>query len=473
MKRRRHAAEATRGTWYALETVSEERAAGGNRWPLLLACLAFGLAYAPGIGHGFVKDDFGWIVHSRVSSLGELRELLGSAQGFYRPLVSLTFTLNEAMFGTWSAGYGITNLVFLGACVSLLYRIGRQLQLSPPAVAIATAGWAFNFHGINMALLWLSGRTSLLLTMLSLASADALLRGRRWLCGTCCLAALLSKEEAVLLPVILLIWARVSRKSLSAAVRFTWPAFAALAIYAVLRANAEAYTPTNAPAYYRFSFGVASIARNIAEYADRSLTLQAAIVIALLLYARAVRPLSAVERQSIVMGATWWVLGFAVTVWVPVRSSLYAVFPSVGVALMSAALISMAFDAIPVRSQRRAAVVLALLALVLVPVYWSRNERWVELADLTAATFAAIDAASPPVPSGAVVELLDDPTMRANFASAFGALYPEAAVFKFDQRVQLWIEPPPPELRDAAITRPSANMRAQFALRNGTVARVN
>ena len=55
------------------------------------------LAYVPDLGHGFVKDDFGWIHGARIESANDAAALLTRNNGFYRPLVSATFALNYAV----------------------------------------------------------------------------------------------------------------------------------------------------------------------------------------------------------------------------------------------------------------------------------------------------------------------------------------------------------------------------------------
>ena len=69
---------------------------------LLLAagvlCAAFLVIYLPDIGHGFLKDDFVWILSSRATDLTDAVALFKANVGFYRPLVSLTFA---ADYGVW------------------------------------------------------------------------------------------------------------------------------------------------------------------------------------------------------------------------------------------------------------------------------------------------------------------------------------------------------------------------------------
>src|SRR5581483_11100607 len=128
----------------------------------ILAAL-FGLIYLPALGHGFVKDDFRCIAVARVHSAADVAGIFSSNTGFYRPLVTLSFAFDSALWGLDPRGFASTNLLLLVADAALLFALARQLALPSPAALFAAAVWAFNFHGITMALLWTSGRTALLL----------------------------------------------------------------------------------------------------------------------------------------------------------------------------------------------------------------------------------------------------------------------------------------------------------------------
>src|SRR5436190_4254827 len=129
----------------------------------LIPLSVFIAVYGPSVGLGFISDDFGWIVESRVQTLRGAFDLFLTNHGFYRPLVAASFAADHAMFGPNPWGYGLTNLTLLFVCAILLWRVGIALGLPRHVSSVAAALWAFNFHGINMALLWLSGRTSLCL----------------------------------------------------------------------------------------------------------------------------------------------------------------------------------------------------------------------------------------------------------------------------------------------------------------------
>ena len=401
-------------------------------------------AYAPTISGGFIKDDFGWIYHSRLSGWSSLYSIFTNAQVFYRPMVQLSFGLTEVLFGTNPVPYALTNLGLGLACAVAIYHLARTLGLASWAAVAATAVWAFNFHGINMAIAWMSGRTSLLGTLFSVLAAIALWRNRSIAAGAFAFAAFLSKEEVVALPLIFTIWLMIDRRSLRASIA-PW---IALGVYFVLRGLSGAVGITDAPPYYQFTFDPVQVVTNIIEYADRSMTLGTLMLIAASLALRRLPAATTIEWRVIWMGAVWLVCGFAATIWLPVRSSLYAVFPSVGFALVvSCLLTAMVRNAEP-RQAWRVAMAGLVLPFLLLPVYWQRNVRWTELRSLSTATIRAIQAGA--LPRETLVVLEDDLSHRANFRHVFGALLPEAAALHFDNRLALWIEPPPPEVDSSA-----------------------
>jgi hypothetical protein len=221
------------------------------------------------VGNGFVSDDFGWILQSRVSSFREIPSLFLQSSGFYRPIVGLTFATDYAIFGNHPLGYGLTNLALALVCAALLFLVARELSLPWGAAIFAAALWLLNPHGMNTAILWMSGRTSLMLTMGALGAAWLVLRGRPFIALAPAAVALFAKEEAFLLPAILFGWwfafrpddAALSRRRVG-----LWPVAAAalLGVYLALRSQTGAMTPWTAPPYYRFTARPSVIARNIA-----------------------------------------------------------------------------------------------------------------------------------------------------------------------------------------------------------------
>jgi hypothetical protein len=402
------------------------------------------LAYGPTIAGGFIKDDFGWIFHSRLTGWSSLYSVFAEAEVFYRPMVQLSFGVTEALFGNNPIPYALTNLILGLACSAAVFSLARTAGLASSIALMATAIWAFNFHGINMAIVWLSGRTSLLGTLFSTLAAISFLRGRSVAAAVLAFAAFLSKEEVLALPLIFTLWLLLDKGDWKRSIS-TW---LALAIYLVIRQYSGAVGISNAPPYYQFTFDPLHVATNILEYADRSMTLAALLVIATAVGLQRVPRLDAAERRIAVMGAVWLIGGFAVTIWLPIRSSLYAVFPSVGGVLAAGAIVSSLVRQGDAARAWRMAVAALLVPFLLLPLYWRRNVRWTELRDLSNATIATIQADRPQ--SRTLVVLEDDLSTRANFRHVFGALLPEASALIFGSEVSLWIEPPPPEIDPAA-----------------------
>ena len=398
---------------------------GAARRRAFAAVVAIFLAiYLPDIGRGFISDDFRWIVDSRVTSFADAAALFTTNIGFYRPITNISFAIDGALWGGSAFGYGLTNLLLCLAVAGALFAVGRQVGLAPPGALLAAAVWMLNFHAINMAVLWLSGRTALLAALFSLGAVWGMFRGWPVASGILALAAMLSKEEAIALPALFTVHALIVQRSIGSAWTIV-PLWIALGIYLVLRLQSGAFWPSDAPAFYQFSLAPSVVGRNVLEYTDRAGTVFA-VVAAVLAVAAPVRwrDLSAGERGVLGFAALWIGGMYALTVFLPVRSSLYALLPSLGSALALGTLAAAAHRRVP---SRFAKVVIGLLvaAVLLVPVYRARNVRWVELAELSERVLRTIAADVANQSAGHVV-LVDAAGERFNLAAAFGNLLPEA-----------------------------------------------
>lgn len=406
--------------------------------------VAFIAVYSIDIGHGFIKDDFSWILHRPATLTAAFTD---TPMGFYRPLVALSFGLSERLFGLTPAPYAWTNLLCAAAIAVLVAATTASLGFGRLGGAFAAGLWAFNFHGINMALLWTSGRTSLVGALGAAAAALAFSRARYRLAGVCTLAALLGKEEPLLLPVVFAAWAildaRADGRAPTAALRATWPSFLAVAVYFVLRSRTEAFTPATAPDVYQLHAG--AIATNAVRYLDRALTFTAAVVgLAWLVFSRQrVRP-DQLERRTIAKGLVWLVLGFALTIMIASRSSLYAVYPSIGAALVGVAIGRALWRTIP--DVRRGAACAAALALPLVlwPVYHARNQRLKNEGALSTTLLAQVERELTLRPSLARIVVYDDPAARPSAASALGETLPDAVFLTTGRQMPSVIVPVSP-----------------------------
>jgi hypothetical protein len=401
---------------------------------LALAALLIAI-YGPGIGKGFVKDDVVWVGANHVTSWGDVRALLFRTDGFYRPVVAVTFALDRAVYGLAPFGFGVTNLslLLLGAC-ALAY-LARSLGLRPTTAVVVAGIWTLNFHAVNMAVLWLSGRTALCVVIAALLAAAAVVRGKPIAAGVATLLAMLAKEEAVMLPFILSGWGWVlaapkpSEKAERASPK-PWakaaPMWVALAVYFALRMQTAAMTPMTAPDAYRFVLSPGALIGNALEYLDRACTFSVMVLLVAHLIAWRRPVVTPAMKRVLVLSAIWFVGTFALTVFVPNRSSLYALLPSVAPALVAGFLLQQLWEASQAPVHRRLTAAAVIIPVLLLPVYWSRNTRWIEVAELSRETFGAIQRVAREHPDSDRLIFRDDRSSRRSLANAYDQLLPEA-----------------------------------------------
>jgi tetratricopeptide (TPR) repeat protein len=216
--------------------------------PGLVLLLAL-LAYAPTLGNGFAYDDTAIIQENPViRSLRNLPRMLvtdywGTLElpdvfhdtRLYRPLVIVSFALNYALGGLHPLGYHVVNLL-LHAGVSLaVYGVGAQLLGLPPAGA-AVAAALFAVHPLHTeAVAGIVGRAELFMALGVLLALWGYRRGDRLGHLGSLLAfalGLLAKEQAVVLPGLLLLHELVARRLSARPAR--WPAWAATTLIRLL-----------------------------------------------------------------------------------------------------------------------------------------------------------------------------------------------------------------------------------------------
>lgn len=442
-------------------------------WILFVAAV-----YLPDIGRGFVKDDFGWVEQGRAALARPIDGLFSAPPGFYRPLVTFSFSLDYALHGDRPRMYGFTNLALYLACVVSVCVLLRALSFTFSVAASGALAWAANPHGINMAVVWISGRTSLCLTLAAVLSAIACVRRRYGWMSIFLGCALAAKEEAVALPLILLTWhALLVREDEGR--RFPPQLLIAIAapaaLYVACRAHTDAFTPFSAPHYYQFAFAPTVVARNMAEYADRAAT-SSVLTVAIAALACGCWPRIQADRMRHVVAAVVWVVGgYSLTVFLPVRSSLYAVFPSVGAAVACAAFL----DGVIASNRRRpsaplhVAVALAIALLAVIPVYRARNGRYVEPARFSERALRTFSGDATLGDRHGTILLHDGGDPTSSFVGAFGTFATDAVRLRMGGDVTIWIDPPPGDWGLAGLRPPRpGDVVAEYAVENGRIFRV-
>jgi protein O-mannosyl-transferase len=185
--------------------------------PLVALVLLLMVAYWNSLGNDFVLDDrlviLGNQLISRIDNLPSIMvssywEGIGDSDGFiryfdtlYRPLVVVTYTLNYIVGGKNPAGFHIVNLALHLLVTLLLYGIARQIGLGIWAAFISAA--LFGVHPIHTeAVSYVVGRAELMMAAGVLASLWLAGQGRRVLSIIAFVVGLLSKEQAIVLPLL-------------------------------------------------------------------------------------------------------------------------------------------------------------------------------------------------------------------------------------------------------------------------------
>ena len=181
--------------------------------PPLMIALAVLASLGAALWGGFAWDDRPLIVENRlIKDPAEVGTIFTSGfwqagdrhdrfRSFFRPLVTLTYALDYAVWGLRPFGFHLTNLALHFLCALLVFRLARSeglMQTSALAGAVL-----FAVHPVHVeSVAWISGRTDLLCGVFFLC-AFQFRRRRRALSLACFALGLLSKEVAAVLPVLL------------------------------------------------------------------------------------------------------------------------------------------------------------------------------------------------------------------------------------------------------------------------------
>ena len=130
-------------------------------------------------------------------------------------------------------------------------------------------------------------------------------------------------------------------------------------------------------------------------------------------------------RRVLVLAGIWFARHLSLTIFVPNRSSLYALLPSPR--RRSSPDFCCNNSGMPRRRRpsapRRGGGDRSGAAL---PVYWTRNVRWIEIAELSSETFAAVRRVARERPEVDRLVFRDDRSTRRSFADTYDQLLPDA-----------------------------------------------
>jgi Tfp pilus assembly protein PilF len=187
---------------YSRETVAQspERSSISNRVMMIGLFVGVLLVYLPSLRNEFVYDDYSMILHqpepASLSHVGAAVKRMASGLPYYRPVTWSTFLVQKWLHGDSPAAFHFVNAALMAATACLAF------------VFLLTPAFRINRRYAACVYPAASGREALLAACLMLASACAFLRaGIGWYIAAllALLAALFSREQAIVLPAIFLI----------------------------------------------------------------------------------------------------------------------------------------------------------------------------------------------------------------------------------------------------------------------------
>lgn len=333
---------------------------------LVLLLIVQIIIFAPRVGQGFVTDDLTWLENVVPDGKVDYLRPFSKTTGFFRPLVGISFGLQFQWHGMNAAPYGFFNLFLHLMNIILLYLLLTGWKKTRPYALWAVVLFALNAKAGNMAVGWISGRTTLLFAFFILLTLYSYLKIpkknplRFLLTAVFFFAALLSKESAAAAPVFIFLFSFLGFNEADAGKAMNFikrlkSAFCSVAVfilpllvYFLLRFNSDAMSPLNAPDVYGYSFSPLLLLKNFSEYIIRSglLDFYVLIVVFLMVWVSRILPggkrpaaagsipqsLSAKlgNLRAFLPGALWFFAFLLPILPVPARSDLYVYLPQVG-----------------------------------------------------------------------------------------------------------------------------------------------
>jgi hypothetical protein len=255
---------------------SVNTAGGAARVLIHLALLAvlIVVVFQPLTKYFFAQDDFKLIYDASFRAEKFLGGFFGSQPGQFRPLSKfLYFRIMYRLFGLDPFPYHIVSLLFYITNALLLYFLLRKFRLSSRAAVVTAAFFALNASFINI-VAWISciqqllGQFfSLLFMLCAMAAIEKRSMALSALSACLYLAAIAAIEQVFALPMVVLVWALLSRERKGSGAPEGWPAavtppLAVMMLYALFILVYKG-VPTGGP--YAFHIGGNALV-NLAAY---------------------------------------------------------------------------------------------------------------------------------------------------------------------------------------------------------------
>ena len=163
---------------------------------------------------GFIYDDHIVIgQHEGVSSAGDVVRIFGERHfpnlPYYRPVTRATLLLQKGIHGELPAYFHLVNVLMAAATALAVYALLRMPVWGLPAAAAMLAAALFAVHPVASSCVYpvSSGRETLMPGLWTVLAVYGWLRARRWRAVSVAafVLAIFSKEQAVVVPLLLLV----------------------------------------------------------------------------------------------------------------------------------------------------------------------------------------------------------------------------------------------------------------------------
>ncbi len=252
----------------------------------IVAVLAFA-AQVPGFARAWIWDDellfAGTDLYTNAARWSEsLTKPLGGETFYWRPLATTSFLAGSLLHGVDALWFRVTSAGLHAALAGVVFLLALRLVKHKGVAFGAATLWALHPAHVET-VTWISGRFDLLaglfagLALLAVPGAGMKSRARTLLVGVMSLLAMLAKENAVLLPLLVALWSLACAEPEPAA---TWrtrlrgvagPSLAAAAgigaaLFARLEATGVLFGLRTPAAVEGAPDHVASVGRAVTEY---------------------------------------------------------------------------------------------------------------------------------------------------------------------------------------------------------------
>ena len=210
-----------------------------NTRRFVFSLMIVAVCFANSLPNDFILDDYGIVsANPAIRTIAPLHFLATpywgekSDAGIYRPLTLFSFALEYPLWRRWAPGYRLVNLLLHAVNGLLVFFLARGLLQSP------SAGWAASVlclvHPAHTEpVVGLIGRSELLAAAFFLLAWILFRQKRILLCSIAFFFSLLSKENAIAFPLVIVLETWISEGSLKRTL-VQWKRFAPVAVSATV-----------------------------------------------------------------------------------------------------------------------------------------------------------------------------------------------------------------------------------------------